>query len=93
MGLKPHLMPFKRAIASSAFMPTTRLEMPFKLPLQPPVKATDLIVRLRGLQPGIQGPYTKEKAEPARHQDAGKQDGGKHDKISFDGNSSGAFVF
>ena len=51
------------------------------------------IVRLRGLQPGIQGPYTKEKAEPARHQDAGKQDGGKHDKISFDGNSSGAFVF
>ena len=51
------------------------------------------IVRLRGLQPGIQGLYTKEKAEPARHQDAGKQDGGKHDKISFDGNSSGAFVF
>ena len=25
--------------------------------------------------------------------DAGKQNGGKHDKISFDGNSSGAFVF
>ena len=51
------------------------------------------IVRLRGLQPGIQEPYTKEKAEPTRHQDAGKQDGGKHDKISFDGNSSGAFFF
>jgi hypothetical protein len=30
-------------MASSTFIPVTREEIPFKLPLQPPVKATDFI--------------------------------------------------
>ena len=52
-----------------------------------------MIVRLRGLRPGIQGLYTKEKRNLRGIRTQESRMGGKHDKISFDGNSSGAFVF
>ena len=43
IGLKPQRMPRIRSMASVAFMPRTRLEMPCRLPLQPPSTRTSLM--------------------------------------------------
>lgn len=42
--LNPHLMPLSLAMASSTLIPETRAEMPFRLPLHPPVNATDFMM-------------------------------------------------
>lgn len=41
--LPPQSVPRRRFTTSSAFMPTTRADMPFVLPLQPPVNFTSFI--------------------------------------------------
>ena len=44
VGLEPHRVPFMRSMASSAFMPFSSWQMPFRLPLQPPSTSTDSMV-------------------------------------------------
>ena len=44
VGLGPQVTPSIRAMASSAFMPLSRLAMPFRLPLQPPITSMDWMV-------------------------------------------------